>query len=240
MLRSISAAYGQSDVFGKLIFICLTLLSIASWVLFFYKIWLSYRLETSAAQAERLFHNNKRTPFLADLDALEHQTGLVNPFSSLYQLLKNSALTLLKKNKELKDNSVASSTFLSSTDIEQLSSQVEMKIYVEKKNFEKYMFILSTTFSLAPLLGLLGTVWGISVTFAQLPNSAQALSNQAVLSGLSMALGTTVYGIVVAIFALLFNNYLKGRMDSYMVRMHQFSSELLHNVEVQYRAVDVL
>lgn len=239
MFRPISAAYAQSDLFGKFIFISLTLLSIASWVLFFYKIWLAYRLEISASQAEKIFQKNKRAPFLVDLDALDHQTGLINPFMSLYHTLKNSALTLLKKNKELKEQNLSSNTFLSSTDIEQLSSQIEMKIYVERKAFEKYMIILSTTFSLAPLLGLLGTVWGISVTLVQLPNSAQALSNNAVLSGLSMALGTTVYGIVVAIFALIFNNYLKGRIDSYVVRMNQFSSDLLHSVEIQYRAVDV-
>ena len=129
--------------------------------------------------------------------------------------------------------------FLSSTDIEQLGSQVDMKIYLEKKKLQKYLFVLSVIFSLAPLLGLLGTVWGISVTFNQMPQSAGALSNEAVLSGLAMALGTTVVGILVAIPALVFYYYLKNRIEDYTDKMDLFSSELLQSIEMQYRAVDV-
>ena len=210
-----------------------------TWALFFYKLWLSKKVESFAAQCEHHFKQNKRSPLNLDLQNRNYQTGVANPFLSLYQLMQEGAMSLLKKNKELRAHDSSRSTFLSSTDIEQLTSQVEMKIYAEKKFYEKYLFVFSTIFSLAPLLGLLGTVWGISVTFNQLPKAGNALSNDAVLSGLSMALGTTVFGIVVAIPALIFYNYFRSRAEGYAVRMNQFSSDLLHSVEIQYRAVDV-
>ncbi len=234
-----SNAFVQSDFLGKLIYLSLIALSMITWILFFYKLWLSKKVESFAEQCEHLFKQNKRSPLNIDLQNRNYQTGVVNPFLSLYQLMQQGAMSLLKKNKELKAHNSSQSTFLSSTDIEQLSSQVEMKIYAEKKFYEKYLFVFSTVFSLAPLLGLLGTVWGISVTLSQLPKAGNALSNDAVLSGLSMALGTTVFGIVVAIPALIFYNYFKSRTEGYTVRMNQFSSDLLHSVEIQYRAVDV-
>ncbi len=195
-------------------------------------------MDAFALHCENLLKQHKRAPLNIDLQNLNRQTALHNPFLSLYTLLQQGALSLLKKNRELK-HAQDTPTFLSSTDIEQLSSQIEMKIYAERKLYEKYLFILSTTFSAAPLLGLLGTVWGISLTLKALPNSANALSNGAVLSGLSVALGTTVWGIVVAICALVPYNYIKNRIDDYTVRMNQFSTDLLHGVELQYRAVDV-
>ena len=173
------------------------------------------------------------------LDPFDNQVGVANPFLSLYKVFKNQVIDLLKKNKELSAFAPTKAVFLSSTDIEQLGSQVDMTIYLEKKKLEKYLFVLSTIFSLAPLLGLLGTVWGISATFNQLPNSGNALSNEAVLSGLAMALGTTVLGILVAVPALIFYHYLKHRIEDYTDKMDQFSSELLQSIEMQYRAVDV-
>ena len=59
-------------------------------------------------------------------------------------------------------------------------------------------------------MGLLGTVWGILVTFSGLQSNGLSSANSSVLSGLSMALGTTVFGLVVAIPALVGYNYLKS------------------------------
>lgn len=236
MSSPILEAFIQSDTLGKAIFISLTALSIVTWILGVYKVWMIKKLEQGAEHIERVFKQYRRAPINIDIKTLDQQTGWSNPFLSLYSILQQNTMELLKKNRELK---AAEATFLSSTDIEQLAGQMDMKIYAERKEFERYLFILSTTFSLAPLLGLLGTVWGISMTFSQLPNSANVLSNNAVLAGLAMALGTTVFGIVVAIPALIFYNYLKSRIENYTVQMNRFSSEILNNVEVQYRAVDV-
>ena len=239
MASPILSAYSTSDFLGKLIFLSLGALSILSWIIILYKLWLSSNLEKTAAHLHHFLKKNIRSPLNIDIRSFDNQTGAPHPFLSLYKILKNQVIDLLKKNKELMAFDTQKAVFLSSTDIEQLGSQVDMKIYLEKKKLQKYLFVLSVIFSLAPLLGLLGTVWGISVTFNQMPQSAGALSNEAVLSGLAMALGTTVVGILVAIPALVFYYYLKNRIEDYTDKMDLFSSELLQSIEMQYRAVDV-
>jgi len=232
-------AFARSDFLGKLIFLSLGALSVLSWVIIVYKLWLATIVDRTALHIHQFFKKHARTPLNVDFNHFDNQTGVHNPFLSLYKVLKMQVVDLLKKNKELTGMSGAKAVFLSSTDIEQIGSQVDMTIYIEKKRLEKYLFVLSTIFSLAPLLGLLGTVWGISITFNQLPNSSNALSNDAVLSGLAMALGTTFFGILVAIPALIFYHYLKHRIEDYTDRMDLFSSDILHSVEMQYRVVDV-
>lgn len=239
MASPVFDAFTRSDFLGKVIFLSLGALSILSWVIILYKLWLVKGVEGAAEKVNRVVKKNARAPLNLDLKHFNDQGGVPNPFLALYKVLKIQVLDLLTKNKELLAKRENQAVFLSSTDIEQLGSQVDMVAYTEKKKLEKYLFVLSIIFSLAPLLGLLGTVWGISVTFNQLPHSANALSNEAVLSGLAMALGTTVLGIFVAIPALIFYFYLKHRLEDYADRMDRFSSEMLYKIEMQYRAVDV-
>ena len=104
---------------------------------------------------------------------------------------------------------------------------------------EKNLFILSTIATLAPFLGLLGTVWGILVTFSQLHTGGSITSNSAMLGGLATALATTVLGLVIAIPALVAHNYLKNALKNYSSDMETFLYQLLSSIELQYRKVDI-
>ena len=99
--------------------------------------------------------------------------------------------------------------------------------------------MLSTIVTLAPFLGLLGTVWGILLTFSNLQMHSLTSGNSAVLAGLSMALATTVVGLIVAIPALVAYNYLKTSVKDIAADMENFSHRLLTTVEIQYRKVDI-
>ncbi len=234
-------AYMRSDVFGRVIFLSLFILSLVSWVVLIYKIWLTRAVNRLSDHIEKAFTQKKKTPLNLDYKNLVQRVGVPNPFLHLYQIVRFNTLEILKKNKSsiTSVEGTKKATYLSPTDIDQLGTQVGGAIHAQKKKLERYLFVLSTVVSLAPLLGLLGTVWGISVTFSQLPNKSNVLSNDAVLSGLAMALGTTVLGIVVAIPALIAYNYLKHVIEDYSVRMDEFSTGMLSSIEMLYRAVDV-
>jgi biopolymer transport protein TolQ len=241
MTHPLVEAYMRSDLFGRLIFLSLFALSILSGIVLVYKIWLTRFVNKLSDDVEKNFQLKKKTPLNLDYKNLVQKVGVPNPFSEVYKILKLNTLEILKKNKSSRGGQEGEyvPTYLSPTDIEQLGAGVSSVILNEKKKLERYLFVLSTVVSVSPLLGLLGTVWGISVSLSQLANQANVMTNEAVLSGLAMALGTTVLGIVVAIPALIAYNYLKHRVEDFSARMDEFSSEILSSIEMLYRAVDV-
>jgi biopolymer transport protein TolQ len=128
---------------------------------------------------------------------------------------------------------------LSHVDLEIVETHVLTTISAQTKKLEKNLFILSTIITLGPFLGLLGTVWGILITFSELNAGGSAGSNTAVLGGLSTALSTTVLGLVIAIPALVSYNYLRNSIKNYSSDMEDFLYQLLCSVELQYRKADV-
>lgn len=72
--------------------------------------------------------------------------------------------------------------------------------------------IISTIAANAPYIGLLGTVFGIILTFYSLGIVGMTDSN-AIMMGLALALKATAFGLIVAIPAIVFHNYLVRRME---------------------------
>lgn len=129
-------------------------------------------------------------------------------------------------------------SYLSTSDIDYIEAHLIANVATQTKNLEKNLFILSTIVGLGPLLGLLGTVWGILITFSEMQSHTMGASNQMVLGGLSLALTTTVLGLLTAIPALIAYNYLKNQISNYQTEMENFVNEILSTVEIQYRKVD--
>jgi biopolymer transport protein ExbB len=86
---------------------------------------------------------------------------------------------------------------------------------------ERYLNALATIASAAPLLGLLGTVIGMIEIFgSQQAAGAAAGANPAQLAhGISVALYNTAFGLIVAIPALIFWRYFRGRVDEYLLTL---------------------
>ena len=86
--------------------------------------------------------------------------------------------------------------------------------------------VLATIGSTAPFVGLLGTVIGILNAFQQI--ATQKTSGiGAVAGGISEALVTTAFGLLVAIPAVMAFNYFTGRVEAFDVEMDNSSSELV-------------
>lgn len=231
-------AYLHSDFLGKLIIIGLILLSICTWIVLIHKVWITYQARKNSEKFSRAFQTEKSTP----LDLEINENVVTNPFFELYKVLKSQTLEILNKNrlfggKKIDQDGMIS--FLSPSDIEFVEAQLYSTISTQIKHLEKNLFILSTIVSLGPFLGLLGTVWGILTTFSELQSAAGGATNQMVIGGLSLALATTVLGLIDAIPALIGYNYLKNTIRDFQTEMEGFSTEILSSVEMQYRKVDV-
>ena len=86
--------------------------------------------------------------------------------------------------------------------------------------------VLATIGATAPFVGLLGTVIGILHAFQQI--ATQKTSGiGAVAGGISEALVTTAFGLLVAIPAVMTFNYFTGRVENFDVEMDNSSSELV-------------
>jgi len=67
--------------------------------------------------------------------------------------------------------------------------------------------------TLGPLLGLLGTVWGIIQSFDALGGRVGPARGEALAHGISLALVATAFGLVIAIVAVTFYYFLLNRVD---------------------------
>ncbi|HYE71209.1 MAG TPA: MotA/TolQ/ExbB proton channel family protein [Aquabacterium sp.] len=91
---------------------------------------------------------------------------------------------------------------------------------------ERYLNTLGTIAAAAPLLGLFGTVVGMIEIFgSQAPSGG---SNPAMLAhGISVALYNTAFGLIIAIPALMFYRYFRGKVDEYTLQLELSAERLL-------------
>jgi biopolymer transport protein ExbB len=92
----------------------------------------------------------------------------------------------------------------------------------------RYLTALGTVASIAPLLGLFGTVIGmIEIFAASSPGSASA-NPQQLAQGISIALYNTAFGILIAVPAMIAYRHFRARVDGLLVLMEQQASSLVN------------
>jgi len=92
---------------------------------------------------------------------------------------------------------------------------------------ERYLNTLGTIATAAPLLGLLGTVVGMIEIFAAQGASGVATNPEQLGRGISIALYNTAFGLIVAIPALMFYRFFRGRVDEFTLEMEQAAERLV-------------
>lgn len=91
---------------------------------------------------------------------------------------------------------------------------------------ERFLATLGTIAAVTPLLGLLGTVFGMIEMFMEILVSGVGDANQ-LAGGIGQALISTAAGLCVAIPALMFHRYLRGRVTAYIIEMEKQAMALL-------------
>lgn len=96
----------------------------------------------------------------------------------------------------------------------------------EAAEMERYVPVLGTIASISPLLGLLGTVGGMILTFDVIEQ--QGLGNVGSLAGgISQALYTTFAGLSVGIPAVVANRYVLARVDGLLLDLEEVAASVL-------------
>ena len=91
----------------------------------------------------------------------------------------------------------------------------------------KHLRVLNGASTVAPLLGLLGTVVGMIESFNTIATKAAMGKSEELAAGIGLALLTTAVGLMIAIPALIMYMYLSGRVDALIIEMDGLAQDLV-------------
>ncbi len=111
----------------------------------------------------------------------------------------------------------------------QIERAVENAAAIEMSFLEKGMWVLSTVVSIAPMLGFLGTVWGMIVAFDQIAKAGDIIPSQ-VAGGISIALITTLSGLAIAIPIQFFYNIFVNMVDKMVIDMEDSANSVVEKM----------
>lgn len=153
--------------------------------------------------------------------------------SKVFEFLKQNrlkeALVLCEQNTSAVAQLMKAGIVKYGSSRKEINEALEHAGNIETALLEKNLPALMTISHLAPLLGLLGTVTGLAVSFYSIQMRSAAMnpvSPAEIAGGMWQALLTTIFGLVVAIPTLLAYNYCVSRVGSFVLDMEVTAADL--------------
>jgi len=210
----------------------LGLVSIWSWGIFLYKWWTFRRAARQSAQFLEVFRRSNK---FSEVQAVCRSLG-ESPLVGLFQIgyaeltaqLRQNAPPDVANGPGPHPRAPAGRPTLKS--LPAVDRALLRASAVEVNKLESRVSFLATTASMAPFIGLFGTVWGIMGAFEKIGETGST-SLQAVGPGIAEALVATAAGLAAAIPAVIFYNYLSQRVKLFASEMDDFAMEFLNIAE---------
>ena len=115
------------------------------------------------------------------------------------------------------------------------ASALETRARHEVVKLERGLVILEIVVGIAPLLGLVGTIYGLIVLFGSMGDISAGNNNTALSGGIALALKSTLLGLLTAIPSLIAWSYYNKKVENLAVEMATLCEGFLH---FQYRIVE--
>ena len=148
----------------------------------------------------------------------------------LLKLLSPDVRSLLVGRRADGDGAAA----LTAREIELVRGTCEHTLDEEEIRIDRGMGILATIVALSPMLGLLGTVWGVLDAFAEM-GAAGSANLATIAPSISAALVTTVVGLLVAIPGVLAFNSMNASIRNITSDMEGFADELMGRIACEFQ-----
>jgi biopolymer transport protein TolQ len=208
----------------------LGLMSIWSWGIFLYKWWTFRRAAKQSAQFLEVFRRSNKFSEVQAVCRSLGDSALVGLFQIGYaeitaQLRHAAPVDATRDPQPRTPGGRPTLKSLPAVDRALLRASA-----VEVNKLESHVSFLATVASMGPFVGLFGTVWGIMNAFEQIGVTGST-SLQAVGTPIAEALVATAAGLAAAIPAVLFYNYLSGRVKLFASEMDDFAMEFLNICE---------
>jgi biopolymer transport protein TolQ len=202
----------KADWVVKAVMIGLALASVWSWQVAIDK-WLQVRkLEQGARQVEAAMAEGR------GLDAMD-ENGRGGDAMARVIAVGLAEMRASRRAGLLNDSGISRA-------IERMERVMQAAASRELARAERGLGILATIGSSAPFIGLFGTVWGIMNAFRGIAESKD--TNLAVVApGIAEALFATALGLVAAIPAVIFYNWLAGALDRFATRIETLTDDVI-------------
>ncbi len=210
---SILGLLQQADLIVQLVMVLLAIASIWSWTIVFDKMFKFYILKIKTNKFEVLFRSEKP---LDDIFLVAKKTD-DHPFAKIFisavkEWKGSDVKSILQSQASDKKNSLK----------ERIQSTMQVACNKSLEKLENNMQILATIGSVAPFVGLFGTVWGIMNSFQGIAVSKNT-SLAVVAPGIAEALLATGIGLFAAIPAVFFYNIYSNKINKFADEMQNFS-----------------
>ena len=116
---------------------------------------------------------------------------------------------------------IFNTNFINEKDFEKA---LEINLVNQINKLNKYGNIFNLTIGIAPLLGLLGTILGLMNSFSFIDLGNVGTNSREVTGGISEALVSTAYGLVIAIFTLVFLSYFNSCRKNEIISLRDFGT----------------
>lgn len=100
-------------------------------------------------------------------------------------------------------------------------------------SLRRHLRVINGVATVTPLIGLLGTVWGMLESFNQISIAGAMGNTEQLASGIALALVTTAAGLIVAIPSLIIYMYLSGRVDDLVMKMDDLAQRVVINISAE-------
>lgn len=201
------AFLAESGPVSMMVAVALLVMSVASWSLLITKLWQEWRNGRSGAAFAFDYHRHR------SLEAAERFT----PGDSDHKTLARLGVAVANHHQALAVDACSRDEFV--------ARALQRGLQEAQERMESGLTMLASVGSVAPFVGLFGTVWGIYHALASIGASGQA-SLDKVAGPVGEALIMTAFGLAVAIPAVLAYNALVRRNRNAMARLESFAYHL--------------
>lgn len=209
---SIVTAFLRADIVVQVVMLLLLLASLWSWTIIFNKALALSGLKRKAARFEKVFWSG------ASLDELYQQFAAKNdhPMAAVF-------VAALREWRRAFEGGTPRESQVPGIK-ERIEKAMSVTILRETDGIERQLGFLATVGSVAPFIGLFGTVWGIMNSFTAI--AARHDTTLAVVApGIAEALFATALGLLAAVPAVIFYNRFVNEIGRYSNRLDAFAEE---------------
>lgn len=218
----------SADWFAKIIFLLLLFFSVVSWGIITYKLKNFKKVQKESKSFLSVYTSKRGLSQVYPNVSAYHTTPLCRLFLEGYKKMTDFS--------ELDSALVRTGNpqvALTTEAIEDIKSTLLRVTNEETEKLEKGVAFLATTANVSPFLGLLGTVWGVMISFQDIGIRGSA-SLAVVAPGIATALIATIFGLAAAIPAVVSYNYCNRRIRNFVVMQENFASQLISDVRREF------